>query len=82
MTYESVVRRESVRIAFPLPTLKHFEILTGDIDYVYLKAFINENIYYHSGPEWGPEAQGTVYVIFRALHGLKTNTNTRRIILH
>ena len=44
MTYASVVRRESVRIAFLLAALNNLEILAGDTGNVYLNAITTEKI--------------------------------------
>ena len=78
MTYASVVRRESVCIAFLLAALNKMDTLTGNIGNAYLNAYKTEKKHYRAGPEWGPQLYGTVCVIVCALYGLKTSANTWR----
>ena len=75
MTYASVVRRESVRIAFLLTALNNLEILAGDIGNTYLNAITTEKIYYSAGNLWGPMIKGRVLAIVRTLYGSKTSAN-------
>ncbi len=78
MTYASVVRRDSLRIAFLLAALNELEVLTGDIGNAYLNAPTTEKIYYKAGLEWGANMEGSMCVIVRALYGLKTSANAWR----
>jgi hypothetical protein len=56
MTYESVVSRESVRIALTLAALNNLDVMMGDIDNYYLTASITEKVWTVLGPEFGDDA--------------------------
>ena len=71
ITYSSVVSRDSVRIAFLVAALNDLDVMSADIDNAYLNAPIKERIWTVAGPEFGTE-QGAVFIITRALCGLKS----------
>ena len=71
ITYSSVVSRDSVRIAFLVAALNDLTLVAADIGNAYLNAPNKEKIYTVAGPEFG-EDQGTVYLVTRALYGLKS----------
>jgi hypothetical protein len=73
LTYSSVVSRDSVRIAFLLAALNDLEIKAADIGNAYLNAPTREKVYTTAGAEFGPELQGRLIVIVRALYGLKSS---------
>jgi hypothetical protein len=70
ITYASVVSRESVRIILTIAALNGLEVLSSDIQNVYLTAPINEKIWTTCGAEFGGEDSGKRVVIVRALYGL------------
>ncbi|GKY96005.1 hypothetical protein MPSEU_000561000 [Mayamaea pseudoterrestris] len=72
MTYQSVVSRESVRIAFLLAALNDYEICCADIQNAYISAPCREKIWTKCGPEFDSSHQGQRAVIVRALYGLKS----------
>ena len=71
ITYSSVVSRDSVRIAFLVAALNDLTLVAADIGNAYLNAPNKEKIYTVAGPEFG-EDQGTIYLVTRALYGLKS----------
>ena len=73
LTYSSVVGRDSVKIAFMLAAHNDLELLSCDIGNAYLNAPCREKIWFVGGPETGPENQGKVLTLERALYGLKTS---------
>ena len=73
LTYSSVVSRDSVRIAFLLAALNDIELLAADVGNAYLNAPTKEQVYTTAGPEFGPELQGRLIIIVRALYGLKSS---------
>ena len=81
ITYSSVVSRESVRIAFLLASLLDLKVLSADIGNAYLNANCREKIWFESGPEFGPEKEGKVMIIERALYGLKSSGAAWRSLL-
>ena len=73
LTYSSVVSRESVKIAFLIAALNDLDIMTCDIGNAYLNAPCREHIWFVAGAECGPELNGMVCKLVRALYGLKSS---------
>jgi hypothetical protein len=73
ITFASVVSRDSIRIAFLVAALNDLEVLSADISGAYLNAKVAEKVYTLAGKEFGPEKEGRIVVITRALYGLKTS---------
>lgn len=71
MTYSSVVSRDSVRICLTLAALNGLKVLSGDIQNAYLTAPNKEKIFMRAGPEFGSN-EGKLYIVERALYGLKS----------
>jgi hypothetical protein len=69
--YSSVVSRESVRIAFLHAALNDLDVLGCDVSIAYLNGECPEKLWVKAGPEFGSD-QGTVMLIRRALHELKS----------
>ena len=72
--------RDSVRIAFLLATLNEVEILPGDIGNSYLNAPCKEQTHVTISDDllFGPENNGKIAVIVRALYGLRSAGNSWR----
>ena len=78
-TYSSVVSRDSVRIVFILAALNDLKIKSADVGNAYLNAPNREKVHVKCGPElFGPESEGQIAVIVRALYGLKSAGNSWR----
>ena len=73
LTYSSVVSRESVKIAFLIAALNDLELMSCDIGNAYLNARCREKIWFVAGAECGPDLQGCVCKLVRALYGLKSS---------
>ena len=73
ITYSSVVSRETVRISFLLAALNDLDVCAADIGNAYLNADCAEKIYTIAGREFGPQLQGKVLIIHKALYGLKSS---------
>ena len=71
VTYSSVVSRDSVRLCLLLASLNGLDILSGDIQNACLTAPNRERIWCRAGPEFGDD-QGKVFIVVRALYGLKS----------
>ena len=71
VTYSSVVSRDSVRLAFLIAALNDLDIMSADIGNAYLNAPNKEKNWMVAGPEFGTE-QGNIYLVTRALYGLKS----------
>jgi Reverse transcriptase (RNA-dependent DNA polymerase) len=72
-TYASVVSREPVRIAFLYAALNEVNVMSADIQGAQLNAPCKEKVYTICGPEFGPENEGRVALIVKALYGLTTS---------
>jgi Reverse transcriptase (RNA-dependent DNA polymerase) len=73
-TYSTVVTRDSVRLAFMLAVLNCLDVLSGDVQNVYINAESKENLYIkEAGPEFGPGFMGRPCMIVRALYRLKSS---------
>ena len=73
LTYSSVVSRESVRIAFLIAALNDLDLVMFDVGNAYLNAPTTEKLYTIAGKEFGPDEEGKIMVIKRALYGLKSS---------
>lgn len=73
VTYSSVVSRDSVRICLTYAALNDLDILSGDIENAYLTAPCREKVYIHAGKEFGSE-EGCIFIITKALYGLKSSS--------
>ena len=66
-TYAGVVSKDTVRIAFMYAALHGLDLFAADIKNAYLQAPITEKYWTRCGPEFGPELEGNVTYIVRAL---------------
>jgi hypothetical protein len=72
ITFSSVVSRDSVRICLLIAALNDLELKACDIKNAYLTAPNKEKVYVEAGPEFGPELNGKILIVARALYGLKS----------
>ena len=78
-TYSSVVSRDSVRIIFTIAALNDLKVKMADIGNAYLNAPNKERVHVKCGPElFGPESEGKIAVVVRALYGLRSAGNSWR----
>ena len=70
LTFESVVSRESVRIALTLVALNDHEVKTSDIQNAYLTAPCTEKVHTTIGTKFG-EDKGKTAIIVKALYVLE-----------
>ena len=70
-TYAGVVSKETVQIAFTYAALNDLDIFAADIKNAYLQALITEKYWTRCSPKFGPELEGSVAYIVRALYGTK-----------
>lgn len=73
LIYSSVVSRESVRIAFLIAALNDIDLMMFDVGNAYLNAATTEKLYTIAGKEFGPDEEGKIMIIRRALYGLKSS---------
>ena len=71
VTYSTVVYRDSVRILLLAAALNGLEVKGADVQNAFLSANNLEKHWLRAGPEFGPE-QGKVFIVVRALYGLKS----------
>jgi hypothetical protein len=72
VTFSTVVSRDSVRICLLIAALNDLDLQSGDIENAYLTAPCRERMWTRAGPEFGND-QGKVFIITRALYGLKSS---------
>ena len=72
MTYSSVVRRETVRIALTITALNDLQVKAGDVMNAYVKSPCSKKIWTVLGKEFGTY-QGKKAIIVRALYGLNSS---------
>ena len=70
--FAGVVSRESIRILLTYAALNGLDAWAADIKSAYLQAPTSEKHYIICGPEFGPDKEGCVAVITRALYGGKS----------
>ena len=73
LCYASVVSRESVRLAFLIAALNDLDVLAADLGNAFINSPCAKKIYIKCGPEWGPEMNGRLAKVVRALYGLKSS---------
>ena len=71
VTYSTVVSRDSIRILLMAAALNDLEVMGADIQNAFLSAPNKEKNWIRAGPEFGAE-QGKVFIVIRALYGLKS----------
>ncbi len=71
ITYSTVVSRDSVRLLLMIAALNDLDIQGCDVQNAFLSADNLEKHWIRAGPEFGPE-QGKVFIVVRALYGLKS----------
>ena len=64
---------DSVRTAFFLSELNGLDVMAADVGNAYLHGLTKEMIYTVAGTEFGPELEGRILVVHKALYGLKTS---------
>ena len=80
MTYSTVVSRDSVRILLMIAALNELDLQAADIQNAFLTAPNLERCYMIAGPEFLDE-QDKVFIVKRALYGLKSAPNAFRTFL-
>ena len=81
VTYSSVVARDSVRICLMLAALNDLDIQAADIENAYLTAPCREKVWTRAGMEFGEQDMGKVFIIVKALYGLKSSGAAFRAFL-
>ena len=71
--YSGVVSLRGIRIVTFIAELNDLEVWQTDIGNAYLEAYTDEKVYVIAGPEFG-NLEGHIFVIRKALYGLKTST--------
>ena len=71
--YSGVVSLRGIRIVTFIAELNDLDVWQTDIGNAYLEAYTNEKVYVIAGPEFG-ELEGHIFVIRKALYGLKTSS--------
>jgi hypothetical protein len=75
VTYSTVVSRDSVRICLLIVVLNELDVMAADIENVYLTAPCREKMWTRLGKEFG-DVNGKIFIIVRALYGLKSSGAT------
>ena len=74
-TYASTVKPENVRLQLFLSAKEGMEMISGDIGSAYLNAYTKEKIWTRLDAGFGPDLDGKLARIIKALYGLKTSAN-------
>lgn len=72
ITYSTVVARDSVRILLLIAALNDLPLKGADVKNAFLSAPNLEKVWIRAGPEFAVEDQGKVFIVKRALYGLKS----------
>jgi hypothetical protein len=73
--HSSVVQLSSIRLLNVIAKSQGLECLAGDIGNAYINAETKEKIFVRCGPEFGPELEGRIAILKKALYGLKSSGN-------
>ena len=71
--YSRVMSIKAICIALFLAELNKMPICAMDIGNVFLHRLTKEKIYTKAGPEFGPEIEGRMLVVYKSLYRLKTS---------
>ena len=71
-TFAGVVSRESIRILFTYAALNDLDVCAANVKGAYLQPPTSEKHFIICGPEFGPDLEGCIAVITRALYGGKS----------
>lgn len=80
VTYSSVVSRDSVRIILTIAALNEISIKCADVQNAFLTAPNLEKCYMYAGEEFGEE-KGKLFIVRRALYGLKSASASFRAFM-
>ena len=72
LTYSSIVSRNTVCIALTIAALNNLQVMSCDIQNMYLTATCHEKIWMYAGPEFGSE-KGSIMLIREVLYGLNSS---------
>ena len=81
LTYSTVVSRDSVRILLMIAALNGLDLQSADIQNAFLTAPNLERCYMIAGPEFLEHERGRVFIVKRALYGLKSAAQAFRSFL-
>ena len=73
--YSTTVKSISVKLIKVIAYKSNLEILCGNIGNVYVNAYTNEKVYAIAGNEFGKAMKGSIVIIVRALHRLRTSSD-------
>jgi hypothetical protein len=73
--HSSLVQLNSIRLLNEIAKAQGLECLAGDIGSAYINAETKEKIFVRCGPEFGPELEGRIAILKKALYGLKSSGN-------
>ena len=71
--YSGVVGIDAVRTGFMLGELNKLTCLAADVGNAFLYGKTKEKVYIVAGPEFGPELDGKILVVYKSLYGLRTS---------
>jgi len=71
--YSGVVSIRSIRLVAFLAEHNGLELWATDIGNAYLESKTKERLAIVAGPEFGPEREGHVLIVYKALYGLRTS---------
>jgi hypothetical protein len=69
------VQLSSIRLLNVIAKAQGLECLAGDIGNTYINAETKEKINVRCGPEFGPDLEGRIAILKKALYGLKSSGN-------
>ena len=71
--YSGVVSLRGIRLVIFIAELNGLEVWATDVGNAYLEASTSEKLVIIAGPEFGPEREGHLLMIMKALYGLRTS---------
>ena len=70
--HSSVVSLRSLRLITFLAAHNELELWVADIGNAYLESYTKEKLYIVAGPEFGPELEGDIFIMKKALYGTRS----------
>ena len=72
-SYSGVVSLTTVRIMFLLATIGKMHLWAADIGNAFLNGITRDKLYIIAGPEFGPEREGKILILYKSMYGARAS---------
>ena len=72
-SYSGVISLTVIRILFLLATINNLQLWAADVGNAFLNGITRDKLYIIAGPEFGPELEGKLLVMYKSIYGATVN---------